>query len=106
MKQKKILSGILLLSAICAQANNYTVTSPDGKLAVNVECKEGKAFYTVNYDGKQMLGASALGLVANYGDFSQNLKMGALKSEKKHLAYKMTRIKKEKIEKDASEATI
>ena len=106
MKQKKILSGILLLSAICAQANNYTVTSPDGKLAVNVECKEGMAFYTVNYDGKQMLGASALGLVANYGDFSQNLKMGALKSEKKHLAYKMTRIKKEKIEKDASEATI
>ena len=106
MKQKKILSGILLLSAICAQANNYTVTSPDGKLAVNVECKEGKAFYTVNYDGKQMLGASALGLVANYGDFSQNLIMGACKNTKKHLTYKMTRIKKEKIEKDASEATI
>ena len=106
MKQKSFLSGILLLSALCAQANNYTVTSPDGKLAVNVECKEGKAFYTVNYDGKQMLGASALGLVANYGDFSQNLTMGACKNSKKHLAYKMTRIKKEKIEKDASEATI
>ena len=106
MKQKSFLSGILLLSALCVQANNYTVTSPDGKLAVNVECKEGKAFYTVNYDGKQMLGASALGLVANYGDFSQNLIMGACKNTKKHLAYKMTRIKKEKIEKDASEATI
>ena len=106
MKQKSFLSGILLLSALCVQANNYTVTSPDGKLAVNVECKEGKAFYTVNYDGKQMLGASALGLVANYGDFSQNLIMGACKNTKKHLAYKMTRIKKEKIERDASEATI
>ena len=106
MKQKSFLSGILLLSALCVQANNYTVTSPDGKLAVNVECKEGKAFYTVNYDGKQMLGASALGLVANYGDFSQNLTMGVCKNTKKHLAYKMTRIKKEKIEKDASEATI
>ena len=106
MKQKSFLSGILLLSALCVQANNYTVTSPDGKLAVNVECKEGKAFYTVNYDGKQMLGASALGLVANYGDFSQNLTMGACKNNKKHLAYKMTRIKKEKIEKNASEATI
>lgn len=106
MKQKSFLSGILLLSALCVQANNYTVTSPDGKLAVNVECKEGKAFYTVNYDGKQMLGASALGLVANYGDFSQNLIMGACKNNKKHLAYKMTRIKKEKIEKNASEATI
>lgn len=106
MKQKSFLSGILLLSALCVQANNYTVTSPDGKLAVNVECKEGKAFYTVNYDGKQMLGASAQGLVANYGDFSQNLTMGACKNNKKHLAYKMTRIKKEKIEKDANEATI
>ena len=106
MKQKSFLSGILLLSALCVQANNYTVTSPDGKLAVNVECKEGKAFYTVNYDGKQMLGASALGLVANYGDFSQNLTMGACKNSKKHLAYKMTRIKKEKIEKDANETTI
>ena len=106
MKQKSFLSGILLLSALCVQANNYTVTSPDGKLAVNVECKEGKAFYTVNYDGKQMLGASALGLVANYGDFSQNLTMGACKNNKKHLAYKMTHIKKEKIEKNASEATI
>ena len=106
MKQKSFLNGILLLCAVGAQANNYTVTSPDGKLAVNVECKEGKAFYTVDYNGKQMIGTSALGLVANYGDFSQNLKMGDLKSEKKHLAYKMTRIKKEKIEKDAYEATI
>ena len=99
MKQKKILRGIVFVRATCAQANNYTVTSPDGKLAVNVECKEGKAFYTVNYDGKQMLGASALGLVANYGDFSQNLKMGALKSEKKHQAYKLTRTKKEILKK-------
>ena len=106
MKQKSFLNGILLLCAVGAQANNYTVTSPDGKLAVNVECKEGKAFYTVDYNGKQMIGASALGLVANYGDFSQNLKMGSLKSEKKHLAYKITRIKKEKIEKDANETTI
>ena len=104
--QKSILTSILLLGALCAQANNYTVTSPDGKLAVNVECKDGKAFYTVDYNGKQMLAPSALGLVANYGDFSKELTMGSLKSEKKHLAYKMTRIKKSNIEKDAYEATI
>jgi len=104
--QKSILTSILLLGALCVQANNYTVTSPDGKLAVNVECKDGKAFYTVDYNGKQMLAPSALGLVANYGDFSKELTMGSLKSEKKHLAYKMTRIKKSNIEKDAYEATI
>ena len=104
--QKSILTSILLLGAVCAQANNYTVTSPDGKLAVNVECKEGKAFFTVDYNGKQMLTPSALGLVANYGDFSQGLTMGALKGEKKHLAYDMNRTKKSHIEKDVYEATI
>ena len=41
--QKSILSSILLLGAICAQANNYTVTSPNGKLVMNVKCVGGKA---------------------------------------------------------------
>ena len=68
--QKSILSSILLLGAVCAQANNYTVTSPNGKLVMNVKCEGGKASYTVDLNGKQMLAASALGLVANYGDFS------------------------------------
>ena len=36
MKQKKCIAGILLLGDICAQANNYEVTSPDGRLAVKV----------------------------------------------------------------------
>ncbi len=29
MKQKKCIVGILLLGAVCAQANNYEVTSPE-----------------------------------------------------------------------------
>ena len=43
MKQKFYITGILLLGAVCAQANNYEVTSPDGRLAVKVECVDGKA---------------------------------------------------------------
>jgi len=42
MKQKKCIAGILLLGAVCAQANNYEVTSPDGRLAVKVEYVDGK----------------------------------------------------------------
>ena len=42
MKQKKCIAGILLLVAVCSQANNYEVTSPDGRLAVKVECVDGK----------------------------------------------------------------
>ena len=106
MKQKFYITGILLLGAVCAQANNYEVTSPDGRLAVKVECVDGKAFYSVELNGKQMLKTSALGLVANYGDFSQHLTMGAMKGTEKHLSYDMTRIKKSHIEKDVYEATI
>lgn len=104
--QKSILSSILLLGAVCAQANNYTVTSPNGKLVMNVKCEGGKASYTVDLNGKQMLAASALGLVANYGDFSQGLTMGALKGAPKHLTYVMDHTKKSHVEKDVYEATI
>ena len=107
MKQMIGIAGILLLSALGTQAGNYTVKSPDGKLAVNVSCEGGKASYTVDYEGKRMLSPSALGLVANYGDFSQKLTMGALKGgEVRHLSYNMSRIKKSHIRKDAVEATI
>ena len=105
--QKSITTSLLLLAALCAQANNYTVKSPDGKLLVNVECEGGKVSYTIDYDGKQMLTRSALGLVANYGDFSKNLTMGALKGGKvERLAYDQSRIKKAHVEKDVVEAYI
>lgn len=42
MKQKNGITGIYLLGALAAQAGNYTVKSPDGKLAVNVSCEGGK----------------------------------------------------------------
>ena len=105
--QKSITTSLLLLAAICAQANNYTVKSPDGKLLVNVECEGGKVSYTIDYDGKQMLTRSALGLVANYGDFSQNLTMGKLTDMGvEHVAYDESRIKKAHVEKDVVEAYI
>ena len=105
--QKSITTSLLLLAALCAQANNYTVKSPDGKLLVNVECEGGKMSYTIDYDGKQMLTRSALGLVANYGDFSKNLTMGALKGGKvERLAYDQSHIKKAHVEKDIVDAKI
>ena len=105
--QKSITTSLLLLAVLCAQANNYTVKSPDGKLQVNVECEGGKVSYTVDYEGKQMLTRSALGLVANYGDFSQNLTMGKLTDMGvEHVAYDESRIKKAHVEKDVVEAYI
>jgi len=50
-----------------------SVTSPDGKLKVNVDVKAGRPVYEVIYDGVQTLDESPLGFVADHGDFSQNV---------------------------------
>ena len=49
------------------------MTSPDGKLKVNVDVKAGRPVYEVIYDGVQTLDESPLGFVADHGDFSQNV---------------------------------
>lgn len=104
---RKTMLGCLLLGAVYANAENHTVKSPDGRLVVNIGCEEGKAFYTVDYDGKPMLVRSALGLVADYSDFSQGLAMGTLKTEKpKRLTYRMTRTKRSAVDHEVTEATV
>lgn len=105
--QKIFLTCLFLLGAFCAQANNYTVKSPNGNLVVAVTCDEGKAYYSIEYNGKNMLSRSSLGLVANYGDFSQKLKMGSLEgNEVRQLSYDMSRTKKSHVEKEVVDATI
>ncbi len=45
MKQKMLVSLVFCCcAALGTQANNYTVKSPDGKLAVNVACEGGQGF--------------------------------------------------------------
>ena len=65
----------LLLAAIIigSPAKENKVVSPDGHLAVSVEDNNGILYYSVSYDGRQMLKPSLLGVVANTGDFSQGL---------------------------------
>ena len=58
MKQKKCIADILLLGAVCVQANNYEVTSPDGRLAVKVECVDGKRCMINKKEGGRYLNLS------------------------------------------------
>ncbi|MCR5470588.1 MAG: glycoside hydrolase family 97 protein [Prevotella sp.] len=91
---KKLLSlGLLFVSALTAMAQTTSVSSPDGKLQVSIDCKDGQAFYTVSYDGKAMLTPSALGLKADIGDFSQGLKLKDSKQGSVDKTYTMTRTK-------------
>lgn len=66
---------LTLSTSLTALADRLTVASPDGKLVVKVDCEQGTARYSVEYDNRQMLEPSALGLKANIGDFSTGLSL-------------------------------
>ena len=66
MKRATLIS-LALLSVTIAFADNHIVSSPDGKLKVDINDDGGQATYAVNYNGTEILSRSALGLSANYG---------------------------------------
>jgi hypothetical protein len=49
------------------------MTSPDGRLVVNVSCEGGRLYYDATLDGQRMLEKSALGLKTSIGDFTREL---------------------------------
>ncbi|MCR5455982.1 MAG: glycoside hydrolase family 97 N-terminal domain-containing protein, partial [Bacteroidales bacterium] len=75
---KKVLLSISLFLGLLATAsaqNSHTVTSPDGKIAVNVSEENGKPQYTVSYDGKTIIAPSALGVQTDFCDFSRGVQI-------------------------------
>lgn len=70
---RQTIVSVLLATTVGAYAEHNKITSPDGRLAVSVDDHDGRLYYDVSYDGRQMIQPSRLGVVANIGDFSQNL---------------------------------
>ncbi len=64
---------LALLPGVMATAETKTVSSPDGKLVITIDSENGKAFYSVKYNNKQMIERSQLGVVANIADFTNGL---------------------------------
>ncbi|MGN1262573.1 MAG: glycoside hydrolase family 97 N-terminal domain-containing protein, partial [Prevotella sp.] len=72
--QKKIIAMMLFVAAgIQAAAQALSVGSPDGRLKVAVTTDNGHAFYSISYDGKQMMEPSRLGLVTDVADLDGGL---------------------------------
>ncbi|MDE6071213.1 MAG: glycoside hydrolase family 97 catalytic domain-containing protein [Muribaculaceae bacterium] len=71
-----------------------SVSSPDGKVRVDVKIAGGVPSYSVFYNGKEMIENSPLGVVADYGDFSKNLKMIARHDNEAHKSLNNKRIKR------------
>ena len=104
--KKKVLFLMTMLAAVGMSAQVASVSSPDGKLKVNVDVKGGKPVYEVTYDGKQMLDESPLGFVADNGDFTQGISFSGKKEEHLVFDYEMSRSKFSKVHVDANQLVV
>lgn len=71
MKHLFLIGALCLCGATVAQ--KAVVNSPDNKLNVTLDCKEGSLSYVVDYAGKRLLNESPLGLKVNMGDYSKEM---------------------------------
>lgn len=104
--KKAIIFSLAALMTANAMAIDVKVASPDGKLQVTISDEGGKPTYVVNYDGKQMMTPSALGLNTNIGDFTQGLTIKDSKENSIDSKYTMSRTKASEVHYQANEVNI
>lgn len=95
---------ILIVNTVFAQVAE--ISSPDGKLKLNVFSDNGKALYNITFQGKIMLEKSPLGLITNESDFSKNLKFINSKKDQISKNYTNEKIKKSQISYTANTLTV
>lgn len=66
---------LTLFASSCSLLSAYTLTSPDQKLQVNVDCQNNQAQYSVQFNQKSVILDSPLGLVANVGNYAEGLQL-------------------------------
>jgi alpha-glucosidase len=68
---QKLLIFLLLISCLssCTKTpDNFKLSSPDGKIEVELEGKEGNVSYSVSFNGQAIIGSSNLGLKSDSAD--------------------------------------
>ena len=78
--RKKLLF-LLLLTSVMTMAQKVNLSSHNGRLNVELENNDGLATYAVYYDDVKVMASSRLGFEADFGDFTQGLKMGDYKMQ-------------------------
>lgn len=97
MKLKLLLTATALLLCFQAEAETKIVSSPNGKLVVTIENAGGQTNYSIQYNSKQILEPSALGLFTDLGDLTNNLQLTSSEPSSIDETYDMTRTKASKI---------
>jgi alpha-glucosidase len=65
MKKYALLSATYMFLALAAQADTYSLKSPNSRVQVDLTNNGNGLSYTVSLDGKQFISESALGLIIN-----------------------------------------
>jgi len=100
------VAAIATLQPCMSAAQTASITSPDQRLKVNFELKEGRPVYNIEYDGRKLLLDSPLGFVANIGDYSKDLSLIDTKEEKIDDTYKLDRSKVSQVHYVANELKV
>ena len=105
MRIKKTIAAVVLLIMTYTAFSQEKITSPDGKLVVTVSVSDGNPIYSVNYNGKNFLESSPLGLVTNEGNFTKGMKFLSQENQVVNKHYSQDRIKKSEIHYQANKTT-
>jgi hypothetical protein len=70
---KWVVLPFYIFSFLHLHAEEFSVHSPDGNLVMNVSDAGGRLYYSVTFDGQEVLQPSALGLKTSVGDFTKGL---------------------------------
>lgn len=84
-----LIGGLFGIGSLPTMAESRSITSPDGKLIVNIDDENGLLRYSVSYDGKEMLCPSLLGLKTDMCDYTKDLKITNLQERSVNYSYTM-----------------
>jgi len=93
-----------LLGLTCIHAQNKIVQrSPDQKLSLELEIKEGKPTCQISYNDKVFMDKSPLGLITSVGDFTQGLKLKSYQVKQIKERYNLSHSKVSSVNYNANE---
>ena len=102
--RKNLLFVCLAWFGLMSAQGGEVVTSPDGRISVELSVTNGQPCYQVTYDGQVMISPSALGLKTNIGDYSRDLVLTGVKTSDIRETYTLRNIKQSHVSYEAREA--
>ncbi len=106
MRIKSFFLLLLLVAGVPLAAAPLHVSGPDGRLQLTFSLEDGRAFYSVAYDGRVMLDPSPLGFEAVTGNFSSGLSVAGVDSTRIDRRYALNRSKVSRVRYVARELNV